>query len=75
MTMSLRPGICINWLSNMKIGNTVIWTKKIKLSECPIGPGKVQKTISNCLFAEILTEKISGPAVSRGGGGDGNRSN
>ena len=25
MTMSLGPGICINFLSNMKIVNTVIW--------------------------------------------------
>ena len=51
MTMYLGPGICINWLSNMKI---VTQGVKIKLSECPIGPGDVQKTqnaISNCLFA------------------------
>ena len=53
MTMSLRPGICINWLSNMKIINTVIWAKKFKLSECPTGRGKVKKTISNCLFADL----------------------
>ena len=25
MTMSLGPGICINFLSNMKIVNTIIW--------------------------------------------------
>ena len=53
MTMSLRPSTCINWLSNMKIVNTVILGSNIKLSECPIGPGKVQKTISNCLFADL----------------------
>ena len=54
MTMSLRPGICINWLSNMKIVNTVIWAQKLScLSALPIGPGKVQKTISNCLFADL----------------------
>ena len=53
MTMPLRPGICINWLSSMKIVNTVIWAKKFKFSEYPIEPGKVQKTISNCLFADL----------------------
>ena len=49
MTMSLGPGICIN----MKIVNSHLGLK-IKLSECPIGPGQVQKTqnaMSNCLFA------------------------
>ena len=37
----------------MKIVNTVIWAQKIKLSECSVGHGKVQKTISNCLFADL----------------------
>ena len=49
--MSLGLGICIS----IKSVNTVIWAQKlIKLSECPIGHGQVQKTqnaISNCLFA------------------------
>ena len=31
--------------------------------------------LKSCPRAGILTEKISGPAVSPGGGGDGNRSN
>ena len=44
MTMSLGPGICINWLSNMKIVNSYLGLN-IKLSECNRGqPGKVQKT-------------------------------
>ena len=49
MTMSLGPGICIN----IKNVNSHL-SLKIKLSECPIGPGQVQKTqnaMSNCLFA------------------------
>ena len=37
------PGICINWLSNMKIANSYL-VLKLKMSECPIGPDKVQKT-------------------------------
>ena len=49
MKMSLGPGICINIKSvNSHLGLT------IKLSECPTGPGQVQKTqnaMSNCLFA------------------------
>ena len=55
MTMSLGPGICINWLSNMKIANSYLGLK-LKMSECPIGPDKVQKTqnaISNCLFVLV----------------------
>ena len=46
--MSLGPGICIN----MKIVNIVSHLcLKMKLSECPIEPGQLQKTMSNCLFA------------------------
>ena len=49
MTMSPGPGIS----NNMKVVNSHLGLK-LKLSECPIGPGQVQKTqntMSNCLFA------------------------
>ena len=51
MTMSLGPGICIKIRSVNRVKRVGL---KIKLFECPIGPGQVQKTqnaMSNCLFA------------------------
>ena len=53
---SLGPGICTNWPFKHEHYqySYLILGLKIKLSECPIGPGKVQKTQntkSNCLFA------------------------
>ena len=38
-------------------------------------PGGRSFALKSCPRGGILTEKISGPAVSPGGGGDGNRSN
>ena len=52
MMMFLGLGICINIKGHLGL--------KIKLSECPIGPGQVQNTqnaMSNCLF-------VLGPCIS-----------
>ena len=53
MIMSLRPGICINWLSNMKIVKTAIWAQKLSCLCVLLGPAKSRRLISNCLFAAL----------------------
>ena len=54
MMMSLGPGICINWLSNMEFVNSHLGLN-IKLSECHRGQaGKVQKTQEHYIKLLVL---------------------
>ena len=62
MTMSLRPGICINLLSNMKIVNTVILAKKLSCLSALLGLAKFRRLYQTAylqISASILLRSSS----------------